>query len=44
MRSLFRLLVIAALMSMPPISASFAGKAKATKNIAKIHRVVIQQS
>ena len=42
MRSLFRLLVIAALMSMPPISASFAGNAKATKNIAKIHRVVIQ--
>jgi intracellular sulfur oxidation DsrE/DsrF family protein len=29
-------------MSMPAISASFAGKAKATKNIAKIHRVVIQ--
>jgi len=42
MRGLFRLLVITALMSMPPISASFAGKAKATKNIAKIHRVVIQ--
>ena len=42
MRSLFRLLVITALMSMPPISASFAGKAKATKNIATIHRVVIQ--
>ena len=42
MRSLFRLLVIAALISMPPISASFAGNAKATKNIAKIHRVVIQ--
>jgi uncharacterized protein len=42
MRSLFRLFVITALMSMPPISASFAGKAKATKNIAKIHRVVIQ--
>ena len=42
MRGLFRLLVITALMSMPPISASFAGNAKATKNIAKIHRVVIQ--
>jgi uncharacterized protein len=42
MHSLFRLLVITALMLMLPISASFAGKAKATKNIAKIHRVVIQ--
>jgi intracellular sulfur oxidation DsrE/DsrF family protein len=42
MRSLFRLLVITTLVSMPPISASFAGNAKATKSIAKMHRVAIQ--
>jgi uncharacterized protein len=42
MCSLFRLLVITALMSMPLIPASFAGNAKATKSIVKIHRVAIQ--
>ena len=41
MRSLFRLLAITALMSMSLISASFAGNAKATKSIAKMHRVAI---
>jgi hypothetical protein len=42
MRSLFRLLAITALMSMSLTSASFAGTAKATKSIAKMHRVAIQ--
>jgi uncharacterized protein len=42
MRSLFRLLAITALMSMSLIPASFAGKAKATESIAKMHRVAIQ--
>jgi intracellular sulfur oxidation DsrE/DsrF family protein len=42
MRSFFRLLAIAALMSMSLASASFAGNAKATKSIAKTHRVAIQ--
>src|ERR1700682_4637782 len=42
MRSLFRLLAITALMSMSLIPASFAGNAKTTKNIEKMHRVAIQ--
>ena len=41
MRSLFRLLAITALMSMSLVSASFAGNTKATKSIAKMHRVAI---
>ena len=41
MRSLFRLLAIATLMSMSLSSASFAGNTKATKSIAKMHRVAI---
>jgi uncharacterized protein len=41
MRSFFRL-AIAALMSMLLASGSFAGNAKATKSIAKTHRVAIQ--
>ena len=41
MRSFFRL-AIAALMSMLLASASFGGNAKATKSIAKTHRVAIQ--
>ena len=42
MRSFFRLLAITALMSMLFTSASFAGNAKATKSVAKTHRVAIQ--
>src|ERR1700719_1223133 len=42
MRSLFSLLAITALMSMSLTSASFAGTAKATKSIAKMHRIAIQ--
>jgi uncharacterized protein len=42
MRSFFRLLAITALMSMLFIPASLAGNAKATKNVAKTHRVAIQ--
>jgi uncharacterized protein len=42
MRSFFRFLAIAALMSTVLASASFAGNAKATKSIAKTHRVAIQ--
>ena len=42
MRSFFRLLTITALMSMLLTSASFAGNAKATKSMAKTHRVAIQ--
>ena len=42
MRSFFRLLTITALMSMLLTSASFAGNAKATKSVAKTHRVAIQ--
>ena len=42
MRSIFRLLATAALMSMSLVSASFAGDAKATKSITKMHRVAIQ--
>jgi intracellular sulfur oxidation DsrE/DsrF family protein len=42
MRSFFRLLAITALMSILLTSASFAGNAKATKSIAKTHRVAIQ--
>jgi uncharacterized protein len=42
MRSLFRLLAIMALTSMALNSACFAGNAKATKSITKMHRVAIQ--
>ena len=42
MRISFRLLAITALMSILLTSASFAGNAKATKSIAKTHRVAIQ--
>jgi uncharacterized protein len=42
MRSFFRLLAITALMSILLTSVSFAGNAKATKSIAKVHRVAIQ--
>ena len=42
MRSFSRLLAITALMSMLVTSASFAGNAKATKSVAKTHRVAIQ--
>ena len=42
MRSFFRLLAITALMSMLFIPASLAANAKATKNVAKTHRVAIQ--
>ena len=42
MRSFFRLSAITALMSILLIPASFAGNAKATKSIAKTHRVAIQ--
>ena len=41
MRSLFRLLAITALMSVSLIPVSFAGNAKTTKSIAKMHRVAI---
>src|SRR3974390_2727453 len=42
MRISFRLLAITALISILLTSASFAGNAKATKSIAKTHRVAIQ--
>ena len=42
MRSFFRLLAMTALASMLLTSVSFAGDAKATKSIAKTHRVAIQ--
>jgi uncharacterized protein len=42
MRSCFRLLAITVLMSMLLTSVSFAGNAKATKSIARTHRVAIQ--
>jgi intracellular sulfur oxidation DsrE/DsrF family protein len=41
-RSFFRLLAFTALISMSLISGSFAGNVKATKDIAKTHRVAIQ--
>ncbi len=42
MRISFRLLAITAVISILLTSASFAGNAKATKSIAKTHRVAIQ--
>ena len=42
MRSFFRVLAITVLVSMLLTSVSFAGNAKATKSIAKTHRVAIQ--
>jgi len=42
MRSFFRLLAMTVLTSMLLTSVSFAGDAKATKSIAKTHRVAIQ--
>src|SRR5215471_7055554 len=42
MRSFFRLLAMTVLTSMLLTSASFGGNAKATKSIAKTHRVAIQ--
>ena len=42
MRSFFRLLAMTVLTSMLLTSLSFAGDAKATKSIAKTHRVAIQ--
>ena len=42
MRSFFRLLAMMVLTSMLLTSVSFAGDAKATKSIAKTHRVAIQ--
>lgn len=42
MRSFFRLLAITVLMSMLLTSVSFADNAKATKSIARTHRVAIQ--